>query len=189
NAIAAVKLTGPAELELDAGAAVGLPAGLVDLENLRRQLDILLGTRAGLGLALDPVVIAAGGDLQDRAQRPDGVLGFHRVNADIPLVGGSERMPNVFFNMSRCWRSRSLLRRSAKFWASSSGTESFAPGTGAKTFFHSYSCLSRRPSPAAITGADLPLLIHSVTACCLKLRSNFLRRLISGTTGSFIVCS
>src|SRR6267154_1888477 len=68
-------------------------------------------------------------------------------------------------------------------------TESFTPGTGHKAFLHWYSCLSRRPISAAITWADLPLLIHSVTACCLKLRSNFLRGLISRTTGSFIVRS
>ena len=31
-------------------------------------------------------------------------LGFHRVNPLEPLLGGSERMPKVFFRMSRWWR-------------------------------------------------------------------------------------
>jgi len=88
----------------DAGAAIGFAAGLMDLDNLLGQTRIFLGAQAGLGLAVAPVVIAAGGHFQGFAERANGMVGFHRVNPLEPLVGGSERMPKVFFRMSRCWR-------------------------------------------------------------------------------------
>src|SRR5208283_4657860 len=89
---------------LNTGAAVGLAALLMNLDNLLGQALIFLGARAGLGLAVGPVVIAAGGHFQGFAERANGVLGFHRVNPLKALDGGSERMPKVFFKMSRCWR-------------------------------------------------------------------------------------
>jgi hypothetical protein len=46
---------------LNARAAVGLAALPMDLDNLLEQARILLGPWAGLGLAVEPVVIAAGG--------------------------------------------------------------------------------------------------------------------------------
>src|SRR5208283_3913747 len=82
----------------------GLAALLMNLDDLLGPTLIFLGARAGLGLAVGPVVIAAGGDFQGFAQRANGMLGFHRVNPLKTLDGGSERMPKVFFKMSRCWR-------------------------------------------------------------------------------------
>jgi hypothetical protein len=81
---------------LNARAAIGLAAVLMDLDNLLDQPGILLGTRAGLVLAVEPVVITAGRNFQGGAERTDGMLGFHRVDPLKPLVGGSERMPKVF---------------------------------------------------------------------------------------------
>ena len=52
----------------------------MDLGNLLGQARIFLGARAGLGLAVGPVVIAAGGNFQGFAERTNGMLGFHRVN-------------------------------------------------------------------------------------------------------------
>src|ERR1017187_2038320 len=68
------------------------------------QARIFAGARTGLGLAVDPVVIAAGRDFQGFAEPANGMLGFHRFNPLKPLDGGSERMPKVFFKMSRCCR-------------------------------------------------------------------------------------
>jgi hypothetical protein len=36
---------------------------------------------------------------------------FHRINPVIAFVEGSERMPNVFFKMSRCSRKWRFSRR------------------------------------------------------------------------------
>src|SRR5208283_1797404 len=93
-----------AQCLLNARAAIGLAAGLMDLDNLLDQPGIFPGARSGLGLAVGPVVITAGGNFQSFAERTDRMLGFHRVDPLKPLVGGSERMPKVFFKMSRCWR-------------------------------------------------------------------------------------
>ena len=93
-----------AQDHLNAGAAVGLAALFMDPDNLLNQTRICLGARAELGLAVEPVVIAAGRDFQGVAERANGMVGFHRVNPLKTLVGGSERMPKVFFKISRCWR-------------------------------------------------------------------------------------
>src|ERR1039458_10309426 len=94
--MATISVTGFVQRHLNAGAAVGLTALLVNPDNQQGQARIFLGARAGLGLAVDPVVIAAGGDFQSLAQRANGMLGFHRVNPLKTLEGGSDRMPKVF---------------------------------------------------------------------------------------------
>jgi len=102
NAIATMRMAGLAQLRLNARAAVSLSAVPMDLEDLRRELEILTGARARMSLAVDPAVITTGGDGQGGAERSDGMFGFHRINPCVPLVGGSERMPKVFFRISRC---------------------------------------------------------------------------------------
>src|ERR1700678_2533864 len=131
---------------LNAWAAVGLAAVLMHLDNLLGQPLVFLGAWAGLGLAGEPVVIAAGGDFQGFAQRTKGMLGFHRVNPLKPLDGGSERMPKVFFKISRCWRRYSISRRRPVFSTSNCSALRFAPpppsppgGGGAKRFLQALS--------------------------------------------------
>ena len=102
--MATISVAGFVQRHLNAGAAVGLAALLVDLDNQKSQARIFPGARAGLGLTVDPVVIAAGGNFQGFAERTNGMLGFHRINPLKTLDGGSERMPKVFFKISRCWR-------------------------------------------------------------------------------------
>lgn len=102
--MAAIHVTGARQRRLDPRAAVGLAAGRMELDNVLDQLGIFPGAPTGVGLPVVPVVIAAGGDFQGRAKRANGVFGFHRVNPLKALLGGSERMPKVFFKMSRCWR-------------------------------------------------------------------------------------
>src|SRR5450432_1297497 len=102
--MAAMSAASFAQYFLNAWAAVSVATVLMDLDNLLDQLGIFLGARAGLCLAVGPVVIAAGRNFQSFTQRANGMFGFHRVDPLKPLVGGSERMPKVFFKMSRCWR-------------------------------------------------------------------------------------
>src|ERR1035438_8136344 len=99
-----MSVAGLAQDHLNARAAVSLTALPMDLDNLLEQTRIFLGPWAGLGLAVEPGGIAAGGYFQGFAERANGMVGFHRVNPLKPLLGGSERMPNVFFKISRCWR-------------------------------------------------------------------------------------
>src|ERR1039457_1982693 len=99
-----MSVAGLSQDHLNARAAVGLAAVPMDLDNLLEQACIFLGSWAGLGLAVEPVVIPAGGDFQGLAERANGMVGFHRVNPFKTLVGGSERMAKVFFKISRCWR-------------------------------------------------------------------------------------
>jgi hypothetical protein len=99
-----MSMAGFGQRPLNAGAAVGLAAVRVDLKDVLGQAHIFLGARTGLDLAAAPVVIPAGGYFQGGAERANGVLDFHRVNPLKPLFWGSERMPKVFFKISRCWR-------------------------------------------------------------------------------------
>jgi hypothetical protein len=127
---------------------------------------IVLRARAGLGLALTPVVIAALGDGQRLAQRQDRMVGLQRVDPLVALLGGCERMPKVFFKMSRCSRKYAFSRRRASSCASSS---LWAGATdGANWRFHKYNRFWATPRPAAIWLADLPLLIHKDTASRFK---------------------
>src|ERR1039458_9996975 len=102
--MAAISMAGFVQRHLNAGAAVGLTALLVNPDNQKGQARIFLGARAGLGLAVNPAVIAAGGDFPSLAPLGNGMLSFHRLNPLKTLDGGSDRMPKVFFKMSPCCR-------------------------------------------------------------------------------------
>jgi hypothetical protein len=57
------------------------------------------GPRARMRLAVAPGVVAAGGNEHALAKVQKGVIVSHRVNTFKAFVGGSERMPSVFFRM------------------------------------------------------------------------------------------
>src|SRR5687767_2866897 len=80
---------------------------------LAAQELLFPGAGTGIFLAIDPVVVATARDIQRLAESLNGKVSFQRVDALEPLFGGSERMPNVFFKISRCWRTRSNSRRRA----------------------------------------------------------------------------
>ena len=92
------------QLHLDSRSAVGFAAVVMDGCDLLFKLLVLLAALAGLALAPIPIVITAERDLKALAQKPNGMLGFHRADPLVALLGGSERMPKVFFKISRCCR-------------------------------------------------------------------------------------
>src|SRR5215468_2447789 len=104
DAVAAVLVTVFAELIGHARAAISLAALGVDSFNLLAQTLVLPGASTGSLVAFLPVIVAAGRDVQHLAKQLDGVVLFHRVDPLVALEGGSERMPRVFFRMSRCSR-------------------------------------------------------------------------------------
>ena len=96
-----------------AGAAIGL-AALVKGPFKVGPEDVI-GLRARAGDLFAPLVIAAGGNLQQAAQRAHGMLGREDFDHGIPLGDGLRgSMPRDFFRISRSWRrvSSSFLRRS-----------------------------------------------------------------------------
>ena len=111
DAVAAVAASLFAQLIDDARAAVGLAALGMNRFDLLGQGLIGQRARARSRASIEPVVVAAGGDFQMLAQEQDRVIGFHRVDPFITLGGGSERMPSVFFKMSRCWRRCRISRK------------------------------------------------------------------------------
>jgi len=113
DAVAPVALALAAQLHLYARSAVGLTALPMNARNLGFELLVLLLALAGLLLAPRPVVVPAGRDHKSLTQLLDGVFCFQGVDPLVALFGDSERMPKVFFKMSRCWRNRAFSRRSA----------------------------------------------------------------------------
>lgn len=108
------------EVTGQARAAIGLTVVFKGSFKVLAEDVIGLGARAGNRFT--PLVIAAGGDLQQAAQRAHGMLGREGFDHGIPFcdcLRGS--MPRDFFRISRSWRrvSSSFLRR----WFSSLRTE------------------------------------------------------------------
>src|SRR5580704_18000077 len=115
-----------------ARTAVGVPAlGMNQVDFVGQRL-VFQRARARTSAALVPVVIAAGGNLQVLAQGQDRILVFHRVDPLGALKDGSERMPSVFFKMSRCSRRCRFSRRAVSNWPCRSASEpGFAPAVAA----------------------------------------------------------
>ena len=121
-------------------------------------------------------------------------LGFHRLNRLIPLVGVSERMRKILFNISRCWRRYSFSRCKSVFSTSSCSALRLAllppfPPEGCDAKRPHLQALSRSgriPSSAATAVAVLPLLDHNSTARCLKALSNLVRDFLVWITYLFI---
>ena len=156
----------PPEQHLQPGTPIGLPALGVQLPELAQQALIRLGPRTRLGLPSLPVIIAAGRNGQRLAQLTNGMLGFHRGDPGVPLGDGSEIIPNVFFNMSRC----SVTRASSCRVAASSACRSTGdfPAAGARSDRQTYNRSAVIPSSCPIACADLPLASQCSTAWRLK---------------------
>src|ERR1043166_2136219 len=128
DAIASVPLALFAQFHADARATVGASALCMNGLDLLAQRPLLCGTRPRTAATLVPVVVATGGNVQVQAQRTDGVMVFHRVDPLVAFSDGSERMPKVFFRMSRCSRRWRTSRRAASSCACRSAAEAgFAP--------------------------------------------------------------
>lgn len=108
-------------LDPDNLAALG-----VRLAEVPAQLGIGAGPRAGR--AAFPRVIAAARHAEGGAQIGRGMVRLQGFHAGEPFGPGSTRMPSVFFNMSRCVRSRSFSRRKAR--SSISSASLLHTGTG-----------------------------------------------------------
>src|SRR4051812_47988228 len=155
-----MRAAGLEQLLLNTGTAISLAALQVDRGDLDKQQRILLGSQAGLGLTVGPVVIAAGRNFKSFTQGANRMLGFHRVDPFKPLVGVSERIPKVFFKISRCWRRYSISRRKLVFSTSNCSALRFGPpppsppgGGGPKHSFQALSLWDLIPNPAATSVA------------------------------------
>ena len=172
DAIAAVPPAECAQASLDAWNTVSGPALLVEVADVHFELLILLLPCSGLALALLPVVIAAFGDFKSLAEQRDGMLIFHGFDPLEALLGGSERMPKVFFRMSRCcrrWRfSRSSSARRTRIASRFSGCWA---SCGWRRCFQSRNCQGGSPNSRAIWASGRPLVFNSWTACFLNSRS------------------
>ena len=96
-----------------AGAAIGL-AALVK-GPFKVLAEDVIGSRARAGQVFTPLIIAAGGNLQQAAQCAHGMLGREGFDHGIPFCDGLRgSMPRDFFRISRSWRrvSSSFFRRS-----------------------------------------------------------------------------
>lgn len=96
-----------------ARAAVGL-AALVK-NPFKVGPEDRIGLRARAGPVFTPLIIAAGGNLQQAAQHAHGMLGREGLDHGIPFCDGLRgSMPRDFFRISRSWRrvSSSFFRRS-----------------------------------------------------------------------------
>ena len=116
NTVASMSTSTGTEFVGDPGRAVGLAAFGMDDGDLLNQCLILSGAEPGTLASAIPVVEPAGRDLEVVAKRRDGMIESHRVNPFVSLRDGSERMPNVFFRMSRCscrWRISRLAASSS----------------------------------------------------------------------------
>src|SRR5436190_16300367 len=123
NAVASMARSLLAQLHHDAWAAVGLAAVRMDGFDLLGQRLVLERPRPGGSEPTAPIVIAAGRGIERGAEHRNGVLFSHRLDPFVALGSGSERMPNVFFNMSRCSLTRATSRRAASSLACNSSTE------------------------------------------------------------------
>ena len=113
NSVASMSKPKVTEFFDDSGRTVGLAAFGVDGRDLLNQCLILERTGPWALTSPIPVIEPAGRNLEVGAKRRDGMVGSHRVNPFVAFPDGSERMPNVFFRMSRCsckWR---ISRRAA----------------------------------------------------------------------------
>ena len=101
----------------------GETAGAVALLGAARRAGVrrvvyhsVLRPQARSGAPLQPVVVAAGGDFEIGTKQKQGVISFHRMDPFVAFGDGSERMPNVFFKMSRCSRRCRFSRRAVSSW-------------------------------------------------------------------------
>src|ERR1051325_7309186 len=132
------------EFHPEARAAISPAAFGVDGFDFLAQQGVLPGAGTGRVLASFPVVVAAGSDFQNRTEALDGKLAFHFIDPLEALGGGSEKMPRVFFRISRCSRKRRFSRRkaatSAQASSSGAGLEPAAAlppaAAGSKRLFH-----------------------------------------------------
>ena len=113
NSVASMSKPKVTEFFDDSGRTVGLAAFGVDGRDLLNQCLILERTGPWALTSPIPVIEPAGRNLEVAAKHRDGMVGSHCVNPFVAFPDGSERMPNVFFRMSRCsckWR---ISRRAA----------------------------------------------------------------------------
>src|SRR5204862_7036694 len=170
--VQALLLQGPKQTR----TAIGLAAFCVSLAQAFAQLDI--PQRPGAGGTLLPGMIATGRHLKGLTQVANGILSGQGFHEGEPFGPGSARMPNVFFNMSRCVRRCSFSRRRARS-SNSKASLLFSGAAGPKRLFHSRSAQWFTPNSSAITGSDFSPLSTRATASRLNASSKIRRLFIT----------
>src|SRR5882724_12066195 len=139
-----------------ARAAVFAAAFGVRRRDQRQKLHV--GAGAGARLAPDPCVIAAARNIKGFAHLADGVMIVHGLHA-LKTLPSADRMPSVFFRMSR-WRQTCCNSRLSRRFSSSSCSAERCPrpvaGSAASFFFHCLRLCVLMPSSAAMVSTDLP---------------------------------
>lgn len=116
HAVASVPAAVGAESRDDPGTALGLAAAEVEIGDLLGQVAILPGTRSGDDFAFSPVIVSTDRDFEHLAKSFDWIIEFHSRNPEEAFGVGSERIPKVFFKMSRCSLRCRISRRAASSW-------------------------------------------------------------------------
>src|SRR5579859_1290263 len=158
------------------------------LRNQRQQSGV--GLRARSWRTASPGVITADRHPKGGAQLPNRVFAAHGFYPLETVSGGVERMPKVFFNISRCRIRLWFSRRSRRFssWSCSRVGEGPAGIGTASCCFQVSSVWLLMPNSWATALADLPLPSQCSTALRLKFSSYRFFRTFGSFGVSFMAC-
>ncbi len=100
---------------------------MLDSVALSAQDLVLQRPRPGIPTTAIPIVEPARGDLDGLAEHKDGMFVSHRVHPLVALGDGSERIPRVFFRISRCSRRWRFSLKATSSWTWISELELLLP--------------------------------------------------------------
>jgi hypothetical protein len=97
DSLAAVMASTLTKLNVQPWGAVSATTLLVNFTNLLGKLSILLGSRAGVGRPLAPLIIPTAAHAKGLAEHLNGISLLHFFDPFVALEGPSQTIPSVFF--------------------------------------------------------------------------------------------